>query len=152
DVTARDTFLGDEFKVDVLAGSMPADSRMAFSKVGERIYSSQLKADKIGWYAFFGATAAANYPLELLNTGYDPDLGVLVQATGGSVFKPGQTAELLKKVREDSKRVVTAHKSLAWIPLAIALLFFLLDIAARKIIERTDDSLLGRQTSKKQKF
>lgn len=144
DVTARDTFLGDDFKVDVLSDSMPTDNRMEFSKVGERLYSSQLKADKTGWYEFFGATAAANYPLELLSTGYDPDLGVLVQATGGSVFTPDQTAELLKKVREDSKRVVTAHQSLAWIPLVIALIFFLLDIAARKIMERTDNTLLGR--------
>ncbi|MBI2175815.1 VWA domain-containing protein [Candidatus Woesearchaeota archaeon] len=138
DVTAKDTFIGDEFKVDVLADSMPADRRMAFSKVGERLYSSQLKAEKPGWYAFFDATAAANYPLELLSTGYDPDLGVLVQLTGGKVFTPDQTAELLRKVREDSKRVVTTHKSLAWIPLAIALLFFLLDIAARKMMEETD--------------
>ncbi|MBI2142733.1 VWA domain-containing protein, partial [Candidatus Woesearchaeota archaeon] len=68
DVTARDTFLGDEFEVDVLSDSMPADSRMEFSKVGERLYSSQLKADKTGWHEFFGAKAAANYPLELLNT------------------------------------------------------------------------------------
>lgn len=149
DVTVLDTFLGDEFRVDVLADSMPTDSRMAFSKVGERLYSSQLKADKTGWHEFFGATAAANYPLELLSTGYDPDLGVLVQATGGSIFKPDQTAELLKKVREDSKRVVTTHKGLAWIPLAIALIFFLLDIGARKVMERTDDSLPGRQISKK---
>ncbi len=149
DVTAKDTFQGDEFKVDVLSDSMPSDARMAFSKVGERLYSSQLRADKTGWYQFFEATAAANYPLELLNTGHDPDLGVLVQATGGSVFTPDKTAELLKKVRENSKRVITAHQSLAWIPLAIALIFFLLDIAARKIMERTDDSLPGRANQQK---
>ncbi len=138
DVTAKDTYIGDNFRVDVLAGSMPTDGRMAFSKVGERLYSSEFKPGKTGWYAFFDATAAANYPLELLNTGYDPDLGVLVQATGGKVFTPDQTAELLKKVREDSKRVITTHKSLAWMPLAIALLFFLLDIAARKMMEQPD--------------
>lgn len=138
DVTAKDTYIGDNFRVDVLADSMPNDGRMAFSKVGERLYSSEFRPGKTGWHSFFDATAAANYPLELLNTGYDPDLGVLVQATGGKVFTPDQTAELLRKVREDSKRVVTTHKSLAWIPLAIALLFFLLDIAARKLMEQSD--------------
>lgn len=149
DVTAKDTYIGDNFRVDVLAGSMPTDGRMAFSKVGERLYSSEFKPGKTGWYSFFDATAAANYPLELLNTGYDPDLGVLVQATGGKVFTPDQTAELLKKVREDSKRVITTHKSLAWVPLAIALLFFLLDIAARKMMERQEGNPFGMASQNK---
>lgn len=140
DVTAKDTYLGDSFQVDVLADSMPSDDRLAFSKTGERLYSAQLKPDKTGWYSFFDATAAANYPLELLNTGYDPDLSVLVQVTGGSVFTPNQTAELLKKVREDSRRLVTSQKSLAWIPLSLALIFFLLDIAARKAMEKVSDN------------
>ncbi|MEK6837324.1 MAG: vWA domain-containing protein, partial [Nanoarchaeota archaeon] len=135
DVTAHDTFLGNEFNVDVTADSMPSDARLTFSKVGERLYSSQLEPDKTGWYSFFDATAAANYPLELLNTGYDPDLAVLVQVTGGQTFMPEQTAEILQKVKEDSKRLVTKQKSLAWIPLIIAIVAFLLDIAVRKLWE-----------------
>ena len=135
DVTARDTFIGNEFDVEVTADSMPSDARMAFSKVGERLYSSQLEPDKTGWYSFFDATAAANYPLELLNTGYDPDLAVLVQVTGGQTFRPEQTDEILQKVKNDSKRLVTRQKSLAWIPLTIALIVFLLDIAVRKLWE-----------------
>ncbi len=141
DVTAKDTYLGDNFRIDVIADSMPSDSRMAFSKVGERLYSAEFKPGQTGWLNFFDATAAANYPLELLNTGYDPDLGVLVQVTGGKTFTPGQTGELLKKVREDSKRMVTSQKSLAWLPLSLALIFFLLDIAARKAMEKSDDKM-----------
>ncbi|MBI2580693.1 VWA domain-containing protein [Candidatus Woesearchaeota archaeon] len=139
DVTARDTFLGNEFEVEVTADSMPSDARMAFSKVGERLYSSQLEPEKTGWYSFFDATAAANYPLELLNTGYDPDLAVLVQVTGGQTFRPEQTDEILQKVKDDSKRLVTRQKSLAWIPLMIALVVFLLDIAVRKLWEGAEN-------------
>ncbi|MBI2141134.1 VWA domain-containing protein [Candidatus Woesearchaeota archaeon] len=141
DVTARDAFLGDEFEVDVTADSMPSDARMPFSKTGERLYSAQLEADKTGWYSFFDATAAANYPLELLSTGYDPDLAVLVQVTGGETFRPGQSDEILQKVRDDSKRLVTRQKSLAWIPLIIALVVFLLDIAIRKLWEGAENKV-----------
>lgn len=138
DVTVRDTFLGEKFGVEVTSDKMPSDSRMAFSKVGERLYSSELAAEKTGQYSFFDATAAANYPLELLNLGYSDDLPILVQVTGGQVFRPEQTEELLEKVKADSKRLVTKEKSLAWIPLAIALTVFLIEIAARKLWEGTE--------------
>ncbi len=141
DVTARDTFLGNDFEVDVTSDSMPSDARMTFSKVGERLYNAQLEPEKTGWHSFFDATAAANYPLELLNTGYDPDLAVLVQVTGGQTFRPEQTDEILQKVKDDSKRLVTRQKSLAWVPLIIALVVFLLDIAARKIWEGAENKL-----------
>lgn len=135
DVNARDTFVGNSFDLDVTSDSLPQDSRMVFSKVGERLYSAEFTPGKPGWHAFFDATAAANYPLELLDTGYDPDLTTLVQVTGGKVFKPGETDELLEKVRADSKRLVTRQESLAWIPLVIMLGAFLLEIAFRKLQE-----------------
>jgi len=141
DVNVKDSFVGQDFSVDVTSSSMPTDARMAFSKVGERIYTAQFTPEQAGWYSFFDATAAANYPLELLSTGYDPSLGLLVQATGGQTFKPTQTKELLAKVREDSKRIVTTPKSLAWIPLGIALAAFLIDILARKVFEKQEGKI-----------
>jgi hypothetical protein len=137
DVSVKDTFLGNDFTVDVTSDSMPTSEKLSFSKIGERVYRADFTPTTAGWYDFFDAKAATNYPLELLNTGYNPDLGVLVQATGGQIFKPEQTTEILNKVREDSKRMTTSEKSLAWIPLAIALAVFLFDIFIRKLLEKT---------------
>jgi len=139
DVNVRDTFIEDSFEIDVTSDSLPQDSRMAFSKVGERLYSAEFTPGKPGWYGFFDATAAANYPVELLNTGYDPDLTALVQVTGGNVFLPDETDELLDKVRADSKKLVTRQESLAWVPLVIMLGAFLLEIAFRKFQEAPAD-------------
>ncbi len=139
DVTVKDTYLGNDFSVDVISGSMPKSDQLSFSKVGERLYSSEFAPDRTGWYSFFDATAAANYPLELLNMGYDPDIGLLVQATGGKTFRPEQTEELLAKVRADSRRLVTTQKSLAWIPLVAAIALFLVDILVRKMYEKTGE-------------
>jgi uncharacterized membrane protein len=135
DVTIRDTFFGEKFDVEVISNTMPKSDKMSFSKVGERLYVSEFRPAKVGWYSFFDATAATNYPLELLSTGYNPELGTLVQVTGGSTFTEDQTDELIKKVREDSRRLVTTPKSLAWIPLVMALLIFLVDIAIRRLWE-----------------
>ncbi len=139
DVTARDTFIGENFDVEVISDSMPQNAKMTFSKVGERSYSAEFKPETEGWYSFFDAYAAANYPTEFYNTGYDPALGMLVQVTGGQTFKPNQVDELLEKVKQDSRRLVTSHKSLSWIPLTIALAAFLIEIAARKLSESADD-------------
>ncbi|MBI2144590.1 VWA domain-containing protein [Candidatus Woesearchaeota archaeon] len=138
DVTVRDTFVGDDFNVEVVSDKVPTDSRMPFSKVGERSYAAEFTPYKTGRYSFFDATAAANYPLELLNMGYDPDLFTLAQVTGGETFRPGQAKELLEKVKADSKRLVTREKSLSWIPLVVALAVFLLEIAVRKVWEGSE--------------
>lgn len=135
DVTARDAHLGQSFEIEVISDSMPHQNKLEFSKIGERSYFAEFKPEITGWYSFLDATAAANYQIELLNTGIDPELNTLIQTTGGQAFRPDQINELLEKVKEDSKRLVTTQKSLAWIPIAIALMAFLLEIAIRKAFE-----------------
>ncbi|HIG98601.1 TPA: VWA domain-containing protein [Candidatus Woesearchaeota archaeon] len=142
DVSVRDTFLGDYFGIEVISNRMPEDNRLEFAKTGERAYSTEFRPESAGWHSFFDAAAAVNYPLELYNLGYDAELETLVKSTGGGIFTPEQKDALADKVRQDSRMLVTSRKSLAWLPLAAALVAFLAEIAIRRAWERNEKKTL----------
>ncbi len=135
DVDIKDATLGEQLEVNVKSKGLPVHEGLNFSKTGENTYLATITPKEQGFYRYFDAVAAVNYPEELGNLGVNPDLESIARITGGQVFRPEQVQEIAEKVRQDSKVIKTETISHAWIFLSIALAVFLLEIAVRRIAE-----------------
>ncbi|MCP3682474.1 MAG: VWA domain-containing protein [bacterium] len=134
DVSMDDSYLGETIQVRVISDSMP-ENDLNFSKVGDRLYTSSFTPDQEGFYQVLNGVVAVNYPKELLETGINPELKGLVAATGGEVFNANEIEKIVGKVRSDSRRIETRTISYSWILTLIALLIFLSEVCARRVIE-----------------
>jgi hypothetical protein len=135
DVSAKDVNLGEVMEVNVKSDDLPEWNDLKFAKVGENIYSASFYPKKVGFYSFFNAEVAVNAIKELQSVGMNPELESLIGLSGGRMFQPSQTKDIIKKVREDSKRYKTEIIAYSWLPIVLALVIFLIEISVRRAIE-----------------
>ncbi len=135
DISMDDTWLGEPINIEVKSKIPPSYPGLSFSKIDENLYTAYYTPEKEGFYSFFNAVVAVNYRKEVAKTGINSELRNLVKITGGKVFEPEDTEGIIKKVIEDSKKVVVEKVSYRWIFAMIAALIFLAEIAYRRLTE-----------------
>ncbi len=135
DVSAKDTSLGEQMEINVKSGQVPNWESLSFAKTGENVYTAYFYPEETGFYSVFNAEVAVNPEKELQETGMNPELEQLVGLSGGKMFLPTQTEEIIQKVREDSKRYKTEIVPYSWVLIALALVILLLEITVRRLLE-----------------
>ena len=139
DVTIRDTVIGKQASVNVIAKDMPKAEGLEFAKIDTNLYSASYSSKTLGWNEVLGATFAVNYNDEFANLGINPEFTELVQKTGGKVFNPNDTKEIIDFVKAKSKRIKIDSTDYRW-PFAIfAMALFLVDIGIRRYRENVQN-------------
>jgi hypothetical protein len=140
-VRVSDVALGQPIvaSTSVLLNATLNGEPLVFDALGEGRYRSVYYPLAPGFYDLRGdgvrEVVAVNYPLELLNLGFNPELEAIVKATGGRVLSMDE----LQSVEEDAKKKTRKRvlekedRSLPFI-LAAMMLFFA-EVAARRIRE-----------------
>lgn len=135
DVSIKDATLGKTTVINVVADKMPSFEDLKFSKVGVNNYQAVYMPDKIGYKNILGAMAATSYNDEYKYLGINPELRDIVTVTGGAVFNPDDIDNMIKILREQSKRTKIKIKTYRWPFILAALIIFLAEIGIRRLKE-----------------
>jgi len=115
--------------------SFPKSENLQFSKIGDNAYKSVFTPTDIGFYNVFDTSIAVNTYREFQSIGLNPELRSLVSMTGGKMFSLNETEELVKFVKETSKRTKSEVKYYRWPVILAAIVIFLIEILIRRIKE-----------------
>jgi uncharacterized membrane protein len=140
DVSMKDAYAGESVEVNVISNALPIDERMAFSKVGEKLYTSSFTPEKTGFNELLNAVVAVNYNRELSKLGLSSDLQSLVFSSKGEFFKPDDIPSIIQKVKSDARKMEISKVSYTWIFTLAALAILLIELTIRKIAENRNTS------------
>lgn len=132
-IAAPDTRIGESTTVVYRGPSRPSGEGLTFTATGEGTYEASFTPTTVGYRDVLGATVATNYAREYGSLGPSRALSTAVDTTGGRTFDPDQVAEIVSFVRRQSTGVRNVRQDWSWAFLAAALLFYLLEVAARRI-------------------
>ena len=135
DVSIKDTNIGKETDVNVVASSIPSFKGLEFSKVDANLYSAGFQSEQTGFHEVLDAVVAVNYNDEYQELGINPKLKDLITATGGRIFDPTNIDSILEGVKTMSQRTKTDAVYYRWPFALIAIFLFLVEIAIRRIQE-----------------
>ena len=132
-IDVSDVRRGDDVEVLVKSDAVPQSDHLRFTKIDEGLYKARFVSSGEGFSPVHGATYAVNYPLEYQGVGVSEELLRAVHLSGGKVFDSQKLDEIVSFVKSNSRREVFDRKSYAWIFLFVALLFYLLEVAVRRL-------------------
>ncbi|WP_284009372.1 VWA domain-containing protein [Haloarcula pelagica] len=130
-----DTRVGSTTTVQYRGQDKPTAANVTFTAAGESRYQGTLVPTERGYQSVLGAEYAVNYPIEYAGFGPSPELRTAAETTGGRVFSPSSAAEIATFAREQATRPRTVQTDWSWLPLAAALVLFLLEVSARRLDE-----------------
>ena len=83
-----------------------------------------------------GKTFGVNYEIEYQALGMNPRLEEVVSMSGGKVFKPTETKDIVSFVKSASKRSTVKKTTIVWPFILLAAVIFLIEIGIRKMREK----------------
>ncbi|MFH0870108.1 MAG: VWA domain-containing protein [archaeon] len=123
--------------VDVIVKSdkYPTADGITFSRSGENQYKTSILAKATGFNQLLGKEYAVNYEQEYQQLGMSPELEGLAAMSGGKVFKPSESKEIVEFVKSVSKRNRTERTTIIAPFILAAAIIFLIELAMRRIRE-----------------
>ena len=109
--------------------------QFVFYKIDKETYKAEVVPQKLGFNKVGEVEYAVNYPLEYEALGLNPELGSIVQSSGGKVFEANNAEKIIEEVKSRSKRIIVDRVDIRWYFIAIAIIILLMEITIRKIIE-----------------
>ncbi|KYK25091.1 hypothetical protein AYK26_02760 [Euryarchaeota archaeon SM23-78] len=134
-VVIPDSRVNYPIEVIVKSDKYPSAEGLSFTRSGENQYMTELLLDKTGFHQVLGKDFAMNYEQEYQFLGMNPRLEEVVSMSGGKVFKPTETNDIVDFVKTVSKRTKVEKTTIIWPFLLLAVVIFLLEIGIRKIRE-----------------
>ena len=124
--------------VDVVVKSdkYPTAEGLSFTKTGENQYVAEVLAEEKGFKQVLGKTFGVNYEIEYQALGMNPRLEEVVSMSGGKVFKPTETKDIVSFVKSASKRSTVKKTTIVWPFILLAAVIFLIEIGIRKMREK----------------
>lgn len=135
DVTIRDTVVGKSASVNVITKETPKYESLTFAKIDTNLYNALYPPQETGFKEILGATFAVNYNDEYANLGISNEFTNLVEKTGGKIFEPSDTKEIIEFIKAKSKRIKIDSTDYRWPFVIIAMALFLIEIAIRRYRE-----------------
>jgi len=138
DVSVKDGNLEESIEVRLKSSVAPTAttaSALDFSKVGENAYIGSFTPKVKGFHDVLGAVVAVNTPIEYREIGINPELDSLVALSNGETFTEQEAAKIIEKVKRDSRRIEVTAESFSWAFVLAALIIFLLELLARRLVE-----------------
>ncbi|MDP7323821.1 MAG: VWA domain-containing protein [Candidatus Woesearchaeota archaeon] len=139
DVSIRDTGLGRDTDINVVSNELPKAKGLTFYKRDVNLYSTSYTPKETGFHTVLGAEFAVNYNDEYENLGLNPEFLKLVESSGGEVFEPENTDDILSTIKRVSKRIKVHSTNYAYVVIIVALITFIYEIFYRRINEKSKE-------------
>ncbi|MFC7077789.1 vWA domain-containing protein [Haloarcula halophila] len=130
-----DTRIGSTTTVQYRGQSKPTGANVTFAATGTDRYQGTIVPTEQGYHSVLGAEYAVNYPTEYAGFGPSPALRSATETTGGRLFDASSAAEIAQFAREQATRPRTVRTDWSWLPLAAALVLFVLEVSIRRLDE-----------------
>ena len=130
-----DTRINEQGSIKVRSDSPVTAEGLSFTKDGTT-YTAQFQPSQVGFSTLLNQEYAVDQPSEQDAVGMNPDLGDIVTATGGKVFKPSESDAMVEFIKNVSRRVTLVKQPMATPFIVAAMLLLLVEIAVRRITER----------------
>ncbi len=138
----KDTRINQATEIFIRTDNLPKvetgdanSQKFVFYKIDKETYKAEVIPQKLGFDKVGEVEYAVNYPLEYELLGMNPELGNLVQSSGGKRFETNNANKIIEEVKSRSKRIVVDRVDIRWYFIVIAIILFLIEITVRKIIE-----------------
>ena len=127
-----DTRVGETTEISYRGSSRPS-TELDFSRTDDDEFVATVTPSEPGFEGVGDTEYAVNYAREYGAFGVSNSVFSAVEATGGSVYEPSQTAAIAEEVRSTVSEPRETERSLKWIPLVIALLLYLVEVSLRRL-------------------
>lgn len=140
-IKASDAYLGQPI---IISTSAPIpleldDKPLIFDSVAPGEYRSVTFPEKPGFHTLEGEgireVVAVNYPLELLELGFNPELEALVKATGGRTLGKEELQSVEEEIRKKASKRVFEREDKTMPFILAAMMLFLAEVAMRRVRE-----------------
>lgn len=134
-INVEDTRINQPTTITIRAEEQPISKEYTFYKIDENTYSTTVTPSATGFVNVLNGIFASNYPLEYQFLGINPELGAVVGATNGKLFKLEEenvVDNIIDQVQSRSKRVVSGREIVRWPFVLAALILFLAEIFMRR--------------------
>ena len=130
-IKIKDARLGESVEI-IVKSPNPPKADIQFQKFEEDKYVSRIDSSGIGFHEILDGKYGVSYNKEYENIGVNPKLQALVESTGGKIFSVTDVDEIVKHVKEKSKRLETVKQSMLLYVLIPALIIFLIEVSIRR--------------------
>jgi Mg-chelatase subunit ChlD len=124
--------VGTPLEITYEGPDRPGGGDVTFAQVGENTFRATIVPDEPGYRTVLDATFAVNYPAEYAAFGPSSSLRGVVAATNGTVYAPGQAAEIAQDVRRRASEEQTVRDDWTWLALLVGLLVYLTEVCLRR--------------------
>jgi uncharacterized membrane protein len=131
-VSVDDGFIMDELEFKVYSDKTPVIEDVQLTETDSNVYSGSMIPDAKGFFSVLGEQFAVNYPREYKDIGVNPELGELVEITGGEMLSPEEPGEIIEKIKKDSEKIVEDRNYFRQFMLPFAIALFLAEIFVRR--------------------
>ena len=128
----EDTRVGETTEISYRGSSRPSTD-FSFSRTDEDEFVATVTPSEPGFNTVGDTEYAVNYAREYGAFGVSNSVTRAVEATGGSVYEPSQTAAIAEEVRSTASEPRETEVGLEWIPLVVALLLYLVEVSLRRL-------------------
>ena len=132
-VSLPDTRVGDPTRAVYVGPERPAVEGARFVQTAPGRFEAPVVPDEPGFSTVLDDEFAVNYPVELAAFGVSSSVDRAVETTGGRTFGPDQAGAIAEFVTRQATVTREVRRSFGWIFLMIALVVYLVDVAARRL-------------------
>jgi len=135
-VVMPDTRINHPVEMIVKSQKYPSAEGLSFSRTGDNQYSTTFESTEKGFNQVLGKSFAVNYETEYQQLGMNPRLEEVVSMSGGKLFEPADTKNIVEFVKTTSKQTKIERATVIWPFILLAVIIFLIEIAIRKVREK----------------
>jgi len=128
----EDTRVGETTEISYRGSSRPS-TELDFSRTDDDEFVATVTPSEPGFETVGTTEYAVNYPLEYGGFGLSNSVFRAVEATGGTVYEPSQTAAIAEEVRTTLSEPRETEQGIEWIPIVLALLLYLVEVSMRRL-------------------
>jgi uncharacterized membrane protein len=134
-VTVPQFHVGTAGTITVQSDRIPVTDDLRFTAVGSDTFEATYVPQTTGFGSVGGIAYAASYPVEYQEMGMNPSLGQSLAASGGKVFDPDATDDIIEHVQTVRQLQELQFQPLRYPFILAAALLFLIEIALRRLYE-----------------
>ena len=130
-----DTSRGAETTVVYRGSTRPTGTELEFVRTDTERFEATFTPGAVGYGSVLDAEYAVNYPAEYGAVGQASAVEAAIDRTGGRAFEPSESAAIAEFTRSETTRERAVQRSFGWVLLALALVVYLGEVAARRLEE-----------------
>ena len=136
DVTSvDDASRGAETRAVYRGPARPTGTELDFVRTDTERFEATFTPEAVGYDSVLDAEYAVNYAAEYGAVGQASAVEAAIDRTGGRAFEPSETAAIAEFTRSKTTRERAIQRPFGWVLLALALLVYLGEVAARRLGE-----------------